>query len=313
MLQGDIVYLDVIFLINLIMDYVILWAAGKFAENKSSITRLAVGALTGAIWSLVIFYLLYFGPDYISSLKLLFVKLIASVTMVVISFPNKNLKKFFHTLVYMYLVAFAMGGAMLGSIYLFQNNPSAYTTMNGLMLFLINVRYTWLITAVAIAIMAAIWGRKFIKRNIMRSMLQVPVVIKFGEQRLAVKALVDTGNNLRDPLTNKPVMIAEYNALHMLFPEKFRVLYEKDSSNIEAIIKCMENEPEWSFRVRLIPFSSIGKTNGMLLGLRPDNVVIVTDDRTVKVKEVIIALYDQRLSAKGEYRALLHPDILDAA
>lgn len=67
----------------------------------------------------------------------------------------------------------------------------------------------------------------------------------------------------------------------------------------------------WATRLRLIPYHSLGQERGMLLGLRPDEVVIVTGQGMIKVKEVLIGLYRERLSPEGNYRALLHPDLLE--
>lgn len=311
--RGEIVYLDIVFIINFIMDYVILWTTAKFAQAKSVATRLLAGAVTGALFSMLIFYLLYMVPGSLDTFKLFVLKVVVSVIMVMVAFPRQGVKKFLNIMMNLYLVAFAMGGAMLGSIYLFQNNPAAYTTMNGLVIFLVNVRYTWLVAALAVAVLVGRWGRTFVRRNILRSMLRVPVVVRFGNRRLALNALVDTGNNLRDPLTYKPVIIAEYKALQKVLPQSLRAAFETENSSLDEIVKALEKDASWGFRVRLIPFSSIGKSRGMLLGLRPDDVIVVTDERLIKVKDVVVAICDRRLSPKGEYKALLHPDLLEVA
>jgi len=312
--QGDVVYLDIVFMINLVMDYVILWTTAKFAHVRSSAARLFAGAVIGALASLLLFYLLYMVPGVVvSTFKLFLLKMLISLVMAATAFPFRDMRKFFGVILNLYLVAFAMGGAMIGSIYLFQNNPAAYSTMNGLIVFLVNVHFSWLAAAIAVAILLARWGRNFVRKNLLRAMLQVPVVVRFGDKRLALKALVDTGNSLKDPLTQKPVMIAEYGALKELLPESFKVAFEKGPENLEEMIKGLQTDVNWGFRVRMIPFSSIGQQKGMLLGLRPDDLVIVTDDSYIKVRDVVVAVYRHRLSSKGEYRALLHPDLLDAA
>jgi stage II sporulation protein GA (sporulation sigma-E factor processing peptidase) len=60
----------------------------------------------------------------------------------------------------------------------------------------------------------------------------------------------------------------------------------------------------------VIPFSSLGTPNGMLLGFKPDQVEILEKDDTIKVlQDVVIGIYNQRLSRDNKYQALLHPDI----
>ncbi|MDK2789208.1 MAG: hypothetical protein PWP07_2453, partial [Epulopiscium sp.] len=57
-------------------------------------------------------------------------------------------------------------------------------------------------------------------------------------------------------------------------------------------------------------FSSLGMPNGMLVGFRPDQVEVIEHDNTSTVlKDVVIGIYNQRLSKDNRYQALLHPDI----
>lgn len=313
MVRGDTVYLDIIFAINFVMDYLILWTTAKFAHVKSTAFKLTAAAAAGAGLSLVLFFILYLQPAVMGTGNLFMLKLLISVIMVMIAFPFRNVRKFVTLMFNLYLTAFAMGGAMLGSIYMFNTSPAAYSTMNGLLVFLVNVRYTWLFAAIAAAVLVGRWGRGYLRRNMLDAMLKVPVVVRFGEHRLAFNALVDTGNNLRDPLTQRPVMVAEYDALKKILPKEFQVAFESAPDNLEAVVKGLEKDANWGFRIRLIPFSSIGRKKGMLLGLRPDDVVVVSDERYIRVTNVVVAIYQNRLSTKGDYRALLHPDILEAA
>ncbi len=48
----------------------------------------------------------------------------------------------------------------------------------------------------------------------------------------------------------------------------------------------------------------------MLIGFKPDNVLVYNDKYCKDIKEIIIAIYNKSLSKTGDYRALLHPDIV---
>lgn len=303
----QVVYLDVVFLINLAMDYLLLWTAGKVGPLRTSVLRLGIASLIGAAYSLLLFW-----PDahfFITTAA----KVGFSVVMVLVAYELGGIRKFLQAMLYFYLVAFSMGGAMLGAIYFFTSTNSTYGLLNGLLAFLGNVPYAWLLVAGAAAVLLARWGTFFIRRNFLHSFFQVPVIIRFDNHDFPVQALVDTGNQLRDPLTQRPVMIAEYGVLKNIFPRSLQEAMESGQEiNYRELTGMLAGSP-LARRLHLIPFTSIGKVKGMLLGLRPDEVIIVAGDRPVKIKDIIIGIYQQQLSPEGSYRALLHPDIFQLA
>ena len=67
---------------------------------------------------------------------------------------------------------------------------------------------------------------------------------------------------------------------------------------------------QWATRFRLIPFSSIGKSNGILVGFKPDKIIVKTNEEVFEIKESIVGIYNNILSSEGNYSALLNPDIL---
>ena len=63
-------------------------------------------------------------------------------------------------------------------------------------------------------------------------------------------------------------------------------------------------------KLKVIPFSSLGRQNGMLLGLKADALEIEESDGTKIVDRIIIGIYNKKLSKRGEYGALLGIDII---
>ncbi|KKM12264.1 hypothetical protein SY88_03625 [Clostridiales bacterium PH28_bin88] len=304
MQQDFVVYVDVVFFINLVMDYLILWAAARFGQLKTNFLRLLVSATAGAVYSLALLALEN------SVLYSVFARFLFSLVMVVLAYGRLPLRGLLQAVGYFYLVTFVTGGAMLGAIYFANGSPEAYTAMNSLVVFLSNVRYTWLLAAVSAALIVGRWGAAVIKKNFFRSILRVPVIICFGNDRLPVEALIDTGNQLRDPLSKRPVMIVEYSLLKSLLPQELQSIFERNGEpDLQQVVTKLAGSP-WAARVRMIPFTSIGRNKGMLLGLRPDEIIVVTEDKPVRVRDVVVGVYHKRLSQDGGYRALLHPDIL---
>ena len=78
-----------------------------------------------------------------------------------------------------------------------------------------------------------------------------------------------------------------------------------DLSGIPEVIK-----QEYLAKLKVIPFSSLGKQNGMLLGIKADEVEVIEDDEIKRVDKVIIGIYNKVLSKRGDYKALLGINII---
>ncbi|GFN24068.1 sporulation sigma-E factor-processing peptidase [Thermanaeromonas sp. C210] len=297
-----IIYLDVVLLVNLFMDYIILWATARLSQAATSPWRLLGGAALGSLYSLTIFSPAG-GPWMWFAVKIL-----VSLLMVSLAFFPVSWHKFLQGVGYFYLVSFVMGGAVLGALYLADALTAQAFTGGGVVIG--PLPYGGLAMAVGAALFLVYWGSLFIKRNFWQSLLRLPIVIGFNGKRLALKALVDTGNNLRDPFTGRPVIVAEYGALRPLLPPELQLdLTVPGEPELEKLVSSLHGTP-WAARIRVIPFHSLGREHGLLLGFKPDEVVVLWEDRLIRVKDVVIGLCWQRLNLEGGYRALLHPDLL---
>ena len=78
-----------------------------------------------------------------------------------------------------------------------------------------------------------------------------------------------------------------------------------DFSNISEKTKS-----EYISKLKLIPFSSLGKQNGMLIGIKPDYIKIKTEEKENKIENVIIGIYNKSLTKKGEYQALIGMELI---
>ena len=63
-------------------------------------------------------------------------------------------------------------------------------------------------------------------------------------------------------------------------------------------------------KLKVIPFSSLGKQNGILLGLKADGLEVEEDDGIKNIDKIIIGIYNKSLSKKREYGALLGIDVI---
>ncbi len=120
-----------------------------------------------------------------------------------------------------------------------------------------------------------------------------------------IKAIIDTGNFLREPITKIPVIVVEKDVLIHIIPDYIL-------NNLDRIIGGDDiNLGEYMNKIRLIPFTSLGKENGILLGLKADSVLVELEDNTINIDNVIVAIYNGSLSKNGKYKALIGLDLLE--
>lgn len=117
----------------------------------------------------------------------------------------------------------------------------------------------------------------------------VPVELQYGEKKLSLIALADTGNTLRDPITGRPVLVVEAGVaqkLTGLTPIQLR-------SPVRVMEECTVPG------LRLIPYRTVGQSSGMLLALRFQKV------RIGKWKgSSLVAFAPEALCSDGRYQAL---------
>ena len=112
-LRGDLltIYIDIIFLENLFMNYIILFATGTILKLPIKIIRTLVSSTIGSIYAIV---------SYMSSLEIYsstLLKIILSISMVYIAFGSKTLNQFFKQLIIFYLTSFTFGGVAFALLY----------------------------------------------------------------------------------------------------------------------------------------------------------------------------------------------------
>jgi stage II sporulation protein GA (sporulation sigma-E factor processing peptidase) len=121
---------------------------------------------------------------------------------------------------------------------------------------------------------------------------------------------VDTGNSLRDPLSHAPVIVAEFDSVKAFLPDSIKLLfYEKQENSLQNLLMSAHGD-DFTGRLRMIPYESLGKQNGLLIGFRPDRVEIMTDKNTIALSEVVIGIYNRSLSRNGDYQGLLNPELI---
>lgn len=291
------IYLDIILLENIVMNYIIILATGMICKIKIKHIRIFLSSFLGAIYAII---------TYVVNMEIYTnqtTKIIVSISMVYIAFNSVNVKVMFKQLVIFYLTSFCFGGA---AYYLLYNvNPNLIETINGAFVGTYPIK---------IAILGGILGFfiinisfKIIKNRLTRKDMLYDVEIFYKEKVARIKAILDTGNFLTDPITNIPVLIVEASKLKEIIPEELL-------SNIEKIIFESEFEKideEIKSRCSIIPFSSIGKNNGIIVGFRPDYIKVYTTEGEEIRRKVIVGIHNNKIARNGLYSGLIGLNLLN--
>lgn len=295
------VYIDVLFLTNLIINFILIAAAARLSGIKLTRVRAFFGAALGAIYAVCIFF------PALSALYSVAAKLIVSMLMVSVAFKLYTVKGFFKALLCFYLVSFGLGGAALALFYftdLGAKMGAVYS--NGILYF--NLPWQILfVSALGSYALIQITGRVF-SRSLVREKLKMPLYISLSGKTAEMTALLDSGNSLFDPLSGSPVIVAEYAALRPILPEAAQRVFENMS---EADIgDAADQIGGCGLKIRAIPFSSLGRERGMLLGFKPDGASVFEKDGAREINDCIVGVYNRNLSGDKSYNALLGINML---
>ncbi len=208
-LQGTI-YIDSIFLLNLVMDLYLLTLTSKVLGKTATYARIFAGSVTGALGYCIVLCL----PGISYMLKVLLGMLPIGALMIKIACRTKGVKELFRAEGYLFTFSFLIGGFIIflkGKIPLLKGREDFLTVIAGVGFagFVIcqKVINTW-------------------QKRKQEHFCQVFIQGDSGQVELT--ALIDTGNGLIDPVSKRPVAILEENAWKNLKmwmkPEKFKII-----------------------------------------------------------------------------------------
>ena len=287
------IYIDIVLIENLIMNYIILFATGIVLKLKINQIRIIIASLLGAVYSIIAY------AEILKIYSSFILKIVLSILIVHIAFNPQNAKKMWKYILIFYLTSFVFGGAAFALIYIIK--PQDILMKNGLFLGTYPLKTVMLSAIIGFVIIITAFS--IVKSRISKKDMFCDIEIKLNEKIVKTKAMIDTGNLLKEPITNTPVVVIEHTLLYECMPKEIL-------NNLGKIIggdfeKLPDNiREEYVLKLKLIPFSSLGKTNGMLIGIKPEYLKVMREEEII-TKNVIIGIYDKSLTKRGEYRALM--------
>lgn len=260
-----VIYVDVLFVINFFITFLLLLFTSKMIKRDVKIYRLLFGAALGGLYSLVILF------DELNFLISFFGKIAVALLIVLISFGFKR----FYLYIKAAAIFFFSNMLFLGIILAvwFAYKPDGIVINNNTVYFDISAKillFSALIAYVISVVIIKLYNHTIAKKEIFS------LTIYKNDKKIHMFAFLDSGNKLKEPFSNYPVIIADSNKLD--FQEE-----------------------------RIIPYNTVGG-EGVLKAFKPDKVVLSSGKKNYETSRVYIAL--STVDSK-DFSAILNPEILN--
>ena len=266
----------------------ILLIVNRIMRYHASAIRLLLSSTLGAVWSVAAVMI----PDrYRLFVNLCTYFIVTALMLAVINSPlniikaqqsNKDryaltnyLKELFKGMIIMLSVACFSGGIMHMIVYYTYAGwiiRSILVTYNQLI-------YLILISVVVIIVIARVY--RTYKKN--SDIYKVTVIV--DNHKIMLHGIVDTGNQLTDKYTGKPVNVM-------------------DKSYFENVLYQINDYGRLKYH--FIPYRTIGNNEGIIEVITSDYMYISGKDETKAYKGALIGLSDRKVSQNGEYQALIN-------
>ena len=179
------VYLDIIFIINFIFDFISLLGTSIVLKRNTKFLRIIIGSLLGELSVLSIFI-------RFNTIELVLFKIVLSILINIVTFKFNNIRYFCMNIYYFYLIELGLGGLL----YMFKNS------------FNYNIIFELLIGIVFIYVF--IKNIKKLKNNYNK---YFSIRLDINNNTYKLNAFLDTGNKLKDPYKKRPIILMNNNYL----------------------------------------------------------------------------------------------------
>lgn len=262
------IYLDALFLLNLLLDYCLLAVTGKLTDVCIRKFRILLAAVCGGLYSVAA---VFYRDSFFAAIG---IQLVASWLMVLLAYGFGSAARLLRLWAVFFCSNFAFGGCVIAVNWFTRKS-----------LFEIKLD-----AVVASALLCYAFFSLLLRKVAKPKGKLCEVLVEFHGRECRFQAFADTGLCVKDPLDNAPVLLVEPRAVKPLFSE----------FTYKALCK---GEPTHTLdtRFRLIPYKTVGSKPKLFAAFRPDRVLA----DGIHIKHALVALSPEAVSEHGEYPALI--------
>ena len=247
-----VIYADEVFLLNLLVDYLLLLVTARLAGCAVKRRRIWAAAASGGLYAVAAAV----GGRFLSSLavKLLMGGLMAAVVFGVSARLARAALLFFS-------LSAAFAGAVMAGAMIREGLGSAYVgSVSPVSLLAAFAAFYALFTAA----FSTLARRRFNGGT-------APLTLTWGGRTVTVTALLDTGNTLRDPSGGLPVTVCALEAVEPLLPREAAAILRREPDASRALLALAGAGITGFFPV---PYAAVGNPGGILAAFRPDGAAL---------------------------------------
>jgi stage II sporulation protein GA (sporulation sigma-E factor processing peptidase) len=299
-------YADILFIINFMMNAFVLWLSGKILRCRRKVRWYITGAAVMAA-----LYTAALALPLLQRVNIFAAQAVILAAGVAVTFFPSGWRAFAKCMLAAYLVSFVIGGLGMALFFLTDLPYAVRYIAADLGAFSRAVSWQLAVTGAALSYVLIKLTVYVLERRALKRQMLCHVEVSMEEASVTFHALVDTGHSLREPITRSPVIVAEFDEVKPFLPEGLRQLfYEKREHNLTDLL--LGHREDFYTRLRMVPFTSLGRANGMLVGFRPDRVTVQPQDEASPHtrQDIIIGIYNDKLTRDGRYRGLLSADLV---
>lgn len=279
--DGMTVYLDQVWMLNSVVDYLLLSLSGQLLGQPRRRIRLILAGAAGGIYAA-----LSLLPGF-RFLQGTVARILCAGLLCYAAFGRAE--GIFRQTAVLFLLAAAFSGVTLLLTECF-SAPGAL--IGGTVYYPLSLGVLILTAGGATGMMS--WG---LGRLMQHGGDLTEVELTLAGKTKTVTALYDTGNTLKDPMTGGAVLVADWTILRDCCPGLY--LKQSDMASPEGLLGRLHIAyPE--LKPRLLPYKTISNAGGMLLALRPEKILIQGRE-----ERMLIAFSPVTVSDGGGYQALL--------
>ncbi len=277
----QVIYADVLVFLNTVVTFILLLTVKLFAGAESGAGRLAAAAFAGGIYSLVIL-----APEMDFFLTLL-TKTVMCVSIVLIAFRLRSVRKTARCAFLFLGVSFLYAGALYALSCVLE--PNVLQVRNGFGYWNLGVGALIVLCAALYVLIRRIKKRFFSFRP---ADMIYELEVEYGDRRVQTKALLDSGNAVRDIYYHRPVIILSAAAAEAL---------AGPLPSAEGLLSATADFPS---PFRLLPVSTVG-AGTLLPAFTAEKAVIKRENEYYTIKSPCVAVTGDPLGGE-KYGALIN-------
>lgn len=281
------------------MDYLLLTMMQKLAKKNSVRGRKVIAAILGGLGACISIAI----PNFRSGVIMIIFSVILAGGMLKIAFRYDTIRALAKDIVIYYAITFLVGG-ILNYIY-YYTNAGYYITEFVRTLPSRSINFIYLMCLFGFSAGFIQLVKKLLIQMKGTRELFYNVELVFDGKRLNCKGLLDTGNQLREPISRKPVVIADFESIKAILPEELQS-YSKDFVS-SAKHKDIDR---YALKIKWIPYHAVGTDEGILPGIVFDEINIIREQGISQNLNITVAIYQGKLTVDNSYHIILHQELL---